>query len=227
MNDLKNNFTIAYLENTFKTALDLGYKFLRIDDFIKAGCPQGKYCILRLDLDFKPAMLRPFTALSQKLNIPFTVFVRVAGPYNIFWHPHFSAIDEAYKAGCEIGLHTTPVEWSIIQKRKVEDVFAGELNALRSLFPVTGIAPHRDINYMYNSLPWLNENWTEIKQSSKIDYHAYEERLTNNALYINEGFSPHLTWRNMPLHESFESGKNIYALLHPHWWYVDHAFEAE
>jgi len=171
--------------------------------------------------------LQPFVKLAGELSIPFTLFVRVAGPYNIFWYPNYKVIAEAAKAGCEIGLHTTPVEWATLMQRNVEDTLAAELAALRSHFDVVGIAPHRDINYVYNSLPWLEEHWAHIKSTTGLLYHAYEDDFQKDWIYVNEGLSPHLGWRNMSPMDAIKSGKNIHMLLHPHWWYVEHPFEVE
>ena len=40
-----------------------------------------------------------------------TIYVRVAGPYNIFWYNTFKYLKKASNDGHEIGLHTTPYEF--------------------------------------------------------------------------------------------------------------------
>jgi hypothetical protein len=222
-----NNFSIDFLRSELKKAISLGYRFYTLQQFVDAGCPQEKAFVIRLDLDFKPQTLIPFIDLAKELNIIYTIFVRVAGPYNIFWHPTSRCLTDAYEAGCEIGLHTTPVEWATIQKRDIKKTLMGELQALRALFPVRGIAPHRDINYMYNSLPWIHDNWTELSEELDLSYHSYEKRILDNVIYVNEGLSPHLCWRNLTPSQAVETGKSVCMLLHPHWWYVKHAFETD
>ena len=49
--------------------------------------------------------------------------------------------------------------------------------------------------------------------------------LYDNFEYVNEGFNPHLSWRNKEPLDMINSNKNIYMLLHPHWWYQNHPFE--
>ena len=146
--------------------------------------------ILRLDLDFKPLTLRPFIDLVEELGIKLTVFVRVAGPYNIFWYPNYEILRRAASVGCEIGLHTTPVEWGELMGVDCEKVFQSELSSLRSKFDVVGVAPHRDINYMYNSLPWMEQEWQNLKNKYSLEYHAYEEHFFDGYTYVNEGFRP-------------------------------------
>ena len=79
---------------------------------------------------------------------------------------------------------------------------------------------------MYNSLPWLEKNWTSIKKSLDLKYHSYENIFfQKNMIYVNEGFGPHLTWRNLNPFQAMDTNNNIYLLLHPHWWHINHAFE--
>ncbi|MFA7275260.1 MAG: hypothetical protein WC043_00475 [Pseudobdellovibrionaceae bacterium] len=222
-----NNFSIDYLKAQLLSAIDRGYKFLTLQEFIDAGCPNEKAFVIRLDLDFKPQTLRPFVVLAKELEIKYTVFVRTSGPYNVFWYPNTQCLLDAHEVGCEMGLHSTPVEWATIMGTNIKDTLRGELEALRTFFPVTSMAPHRDINYMYNSLPWLDENWSEVSHDLKLNYHAYERRILDNVLYVNEGLSPHLCWRGMTPAEAVETGKSICLLLHPHWWYVNHPFETD
>ncbi|MFA4994046.1 MAG: hypothetical protein WC521_01935 [Bdellovibrionales bacterium] len=222
-----NNFTIDYLRDFLGKARSNGYRFLTLKDYVAEGCPTDKVFVLRLDLDIKPQTIKPFLVVSREMNIPMTVFIRVAGPYNIFWYPTYACLKQINAAKSEIGFHTAMVEWAKINNEDTESVFAHELAALRSLFPVAGIAPHRDINYVQNSLPWINENWSHLKQKYNIEYHAYEDRILKNTLYVNEGLSPHLGWRQMTPHEAIATGKPIYMLLHPHWWFQDNPFEAD
>jgi hypothetical protein len=222
-----NKFNFDYLEKILRYAKDRSYRIVTLKDFVRLGCPNNGFFILRLDLDLKPQTLRPFLRLIEKLDILATLFVRVTGPYNILWYPNYKLIQDIKNLDCEIGLHTSAVEWAKINEADPEEVLSAELNLLRSTFDVIGIAPHRDINYMYNTLPWLEDNWLKLSSSTQLDYHAYQAKIMNNVIYVNEGLSPHLGWRNQEPISAIDSGKSICMLLHPHWWYVDHAFESE
>ena len=100
-----------------------------------------------------------------------------------------------------------------------------ELNILRNHFEILGIAPHRDINYMYNSLPELEKNWSIIKNRFGLVYQGYDRLLFEKFIYINEGLNPHLCWRNKTPEEAIRMKKSIYLNTHSHWWFKDHAFE--
>ena len=228
MLESRNNiFSINYLRKIFLKAIEHKYSFLSMTEYHSMEYESNKkYFILRLDLDLKPERLIPIIKLTKDLNIPLTIFVRVSGPYNFLWYPNYQAISFAEQNNAEIGLHTNPVEWDgIIKQTSIKNIFESELFLLRSKFNISGVAPHRDIDYCFNSLPWLEDNWAALKKEYSLKYHAYEEKFFENFIYINEGFNPHLTWRNSDPFDIIEENKNIYMLLHPHWWHEDHPFE--
>ncbi len=227
MQQCNNLFSIASLRRTLFAAKAAGYRFLTLSQYKDAGAPAKGAFILRLDLDLKPLTLKAMTKLARELKIPFTLFVRVSGPYNFLWYPNFRAIADAASIGCEIGLHGAPVEWGTINGRDLEATFSAELGMLRSYFKVVGFAPHRDVNYMYNSLPWLEKNWQQLRGKYGLSYHAYEDWIISNLAYVNEGLSPHLGWRSLPPEEVMATGRSINLLLHPHWWFEEHAFEID
>lgn len=225
--ELANRFSFKYLEEIIDNALGNGYKFMTLRDYYLKSAPKDQCFILRLDLDFKPRGLQPFLELAQKKKIPLTIFVRVAGPYNVFGYECFPLLKAAHECSHEIGLHTTPVEWATINNMDIEKTFAAELNTLRQWFPIFGIAPHRDINYAYNSLPWLRKHWESLRSRFSLEYHAYEDCLEKNPIYVNEGLSPHLGWRSHEPNSVISTGRSIHMLLHPHWWYEKHPFEIQ
>jgi hypothetical protein len=108
-------------------------------------------------------------------------------------------------------------------------VLESEWNALGWHFDVVGLAPHRDINYSHNSLPWLEQNWdANIKKNRLLpglEYHAYEKRIMDSVTYVNEGLSPHLGWRDNKPEDVIKQDRSIYMLTHNHWWYDVHPFE--
>ena len=132
---------------------------------------------------------------------------------------------DAESNGHERGLHTNYVEFSKILNLNKNKILNNEINILKKFFDVKGIAPHRDLNYCYNSLPDIELNWDSIKSDNQIEYHAYDSKILNNTVYINEGFNPHLCWRLHKPEEIIPTGDSIYLLTHNHWWYDDYPFE--
>lgn len=220
-----NKFSMAYYEQIINNAKNVGYQFVTLSQFIELGCPDELYFVIRHDLDHKPMTLKNVIETESKLNVKSTTFVRIAGAeYNVLSYPVFNMLKMAEESGMEIGLHTNFIEFANINNVDPSNVLSGELSLLRSFFNVKGIAPHRDINYTFNSLPWLNMNWEKISNDLKLDYHSYEERIFSKVLYVNEGLDPHLCWRNPP-EKAIVTGKSICMLTHSHWWFKDHPFE--
>lgn len=221
----ENIFSFKYLEEIIDLAIDRGYKFSTLSNYHRLNTPRDGTFLLRLDLDLKPPCLKPFLELANRKGIPLTIFARVTGPYNVFGYDCFPLLMLAEKRGHEIGLHTTPVEWAKINEVDIEHAFKSELQTLRQWFKVYGVAPHRDVNYIYNSLPWLKEHWQHLKSEYALEYHPYEECLETIPAYINEGLAPHLCWRSADPKSVISTGRSIHMLLHPHWWYERHPFE--
>lgn len=218
-----NRFSMEMLERIIVQARDAGYAFVNLAELLQDQ-NRARFSI-RLDLDFKPKTLRPFIRLATRYNVPMTVYVRAAGPYNPIWHTSFEVLKEAANSGLELGLHTAAVEWAEMHGATPEAAFAAEIEILRQWFKITTVAPHRDVNYLYNTLPWLEANWAALAKEYQLRFHAYDARLFENAEYVNEGLHPHLGWRSQDPLDVIRSGKSIYMLLHPHWWFVDHPFE--
>ena len=160
----KKIFTYNYLEKIIKMAKINKYTFVGLKDFNSFKNFKKKF-ILRLDLDFYPKSLRGILNISKKFKIPLTIYVRVAGPYNIFWYENYQIIKEAIDNGHTIGLHSNNVERAKLINKNNEKCFDEELIALEKVFgKIVTFAPHRDINYIENSLPWIEKNWTKLKK---------------------------------------------------------------
>jgi hypothetical protein len=223
-----NAFNMTTYRDIICRALVRSYKFVTLDEFVRLGCPDQIHFVLRHDVDKTPLALPPIIDVEAELGVKSTTYVRVAGAeYNPFSYPAMKAFQGAAKRGTEIGLHTSFFEYSQINGFDPLSVLKGELNVLRAFFDIRGISPHRDINYTYNSLPFLETSW-QLVAALGVFYHAYEKRIMDATTYVNEGFNPHLCWRSTNPFEAIDkgNGRSIYMLTHPHWWFKDHPFEA-
>lgn len=220
-----NKFSIKYYDEIIKKGLKLGYKFVTLREFTESGCPSTKHCILRHDLDTKPQTLEKMLAIELDNNVKSSIFVRVtANDYNVFSYPVVQVLKKYEELGFEIGLHTSCVEFGKINNIPPLDVVKFEYLSLSKFFDVKSVAPHRDLNYAYNSLPFLEKIDAKLKKIGLVNQ-AYDSKIMENSLYVNEGFNPHLCWRNLKPKEAFATGNTVYMLTHNHWWYDKHPFE--
>ncbi len=220
----KKKFSYINLEKIIKLALKHNYELQTLQEFYKKPNKYKKF-IIRLDLDFYPSSLKGLLIIADKYKIKFNIFIRVSGNYNLLWYENFRILKSAEEKGHSIGLHSNFVEWSKINNFNKTKLLNTEISLLRSLFKkIDTFAPHRDLNYIYNSLPWTEKNWSFFKKN-KFKFHAYNKIFMENCVYVNEGFNPHLGWRKYSPEEIIKSNKSIYLLLHPHWWYDEHPYE--
>jgi hypothetical protein len=222
------DLTIERYKSIINLARENGYVFYTTQQFFDAGCPSKGAFLIRHDLDLKPKTLWPILDAERECNVRSTTYVRVtANEYNAFSYHVLPKLLEAERDGFEIGLHTNFVEFAKINNLDTFGVVKRETNMLRQFFNVTGIAAHRDFNYIYNSLPWIRENWDLLSSPGEgcgFSYEAYDNRIEGGTTYVNDSFASHLHWKTSP-YDAIKIGKSICFSTHPHWWYVNHPFE--
>ncbi len=220
-----NRFSTDYYRSFLVSALENNYKFCTVRQFLESGCPETGFFVIRHDIDKEPITLSKKLSVERELGVRSTNFLRIAGAdYNFMSYPIFKMLTDAELDGFEIGLHTGFFEFANLSRIDPIEVLNLEYNAISKFFNVTGLATHRDINYCFNSLPFVNENWNKI-ETMGFKYHAYQENIFRSTKYINEGFNPHLCWRNLSPEDVIPTGKSIYMLTHNHWWFDVHPFE--
>lgn len=213
-------FTYKAYSEILKTALDSGYEILCIRDLLKKPRIPSKVLLLRHDIDKNPHSMYPLAETELKFGVTSSIFVRVMGAeYNPFSYSVTTDLLELEKNEFEIGLHSNFLEFATNTNQNPISILAAETKILSSIYNVKGISCHRDINYVVNSLPYLQNNWESIKQATGLEYDAYDDSLFGNLVYVNEGLNPHLSWRKDSPLDVIKQGKSLYLLTHNHWWY--------
>jgi hypothetical protein len=226
-NDRENQFTLAYYDSILKLAIREGYRFSTMEKFWDDGCPNTGRFILRHDLDTNSPTLKRILDVERANGVVSTVYVRVTtNTYNPFDYRTYPVISSAQADGFEIGLHSNFVEFAKFHNLEPERVLMSELQCMRAFFgDIRSIACHRDLNYAYNSLPWLQENWQTVCDSMNLKYEAYDSMIMENILYVNETAEQKLGWRKLIPESAIATGKSICLSTHPHWWYENNPFE--
>ena len=214
------NFTYKAYSEMLKTAIDSGYEILCIRDLLKKSTIPSKVLLLRHDIDKNPHSMYPLAETELKLGVKSSIFVRVMGAeYNPFSYSVTTDLLELENNDFEIGLHSNFLEFATNTNQNPISILAAETKVLSSIYKIKGIACHRDVNYIINSLPYLQNNWESIKQATSLEYDAYDNSLFDKFIYVNEGLNPHLSWRNESPLDIIKQGKSLYLLTHNHWWY--------
>lgn len=217
-----------YYKSILQTAKSSGYKFLTMSDYLN-GIHEYQYekvILLRHDVDSKPHRAKIFFDAEQEIGALSTNFLLTHDiNYNALAINNLKLFKDAESKGFEIGLHTNFVETSMLLGESPDRILETELKVLRSYFDIRGVACHRNIDYMYNSLPYLEENWSILRDRHSLRYQGYEPIFVTDIAFVNEGFNPHLGWRGPKPEDIISSGKSFCLSTHPHWWHRDHAFE--
>jgi len=224
---MSNFFNAEYYESIIASAVKQKYTFLTMREYMKTRPGSAKrIAILRHDIDAKPLRNKLFHNLEKAYNIVSSNYLLVHDiNYNPFAVNVLKLFMEIQKSGSEIGLHSNYVETAAILSTDPLNVLETEIIALRSHFDVYGIACHRNINHMANSLPHLESKWDNIQRRFNLEYQAYDQVFMENLEFVNEGLMPSLGWRNKTPEEVIDAGVSFCLSTHPHWWHMDYAYE--
>ena len=222
-----NFFSKNYYQSILEYALDEKYEFFTYKDYFKEKLfnSKKKVALLRHDIDFKPHRAKIFFDVENKLNIKSSNYLLVHdNNYSFLNHKTLPIFMNAEKEGHEIGLHTNFFETSKILNFNPEKTLEKEISILRNFFQIKGVACHRNIDYLYNSLPYLQRNWEKLASKNNLLYEAYDEQVMTKTIFINES-TTRTGWRNFTPEDVIKSGKNFSLSTHPHWWHREHPFE--
>jgi hypothetical protein len=223
---MENNFSLDYYESILCRAKEAGYAFKTLREFWDAGCPTIGQFILRHDLDANPMTLKGVIDVEAQQGVKSTIFVRVTGnTYNPFDYRTYPLIRRAAENGHEIGLHSNFLEFANIHRLDPFCLLKAEKEALGAFYKVESIACHRDVNYAFNSLPWLQKNWATVKEALGFSYEAYDSAIMDSVIYVNETAEQKLGWRKWTPEDAIEMGRSIILSTHPHWWFRNNPFE--
>lgn len=224
----ENTFSVDYYTKILSLARDAGYIFPIMSEYYnrRMDFQDKKVALLRHDVDSKPHRAKIFLESEEEAGVTSTTFLLVHDVnYNSLSVTNLRLFSDAESKGFEIGLHTNFVETSLLLGEEPDRVLESELNILRSYFNVRGVACHRNIDFMYNSLPYLVERWPAFKEKYVLGYQAYDPAFVTDMVFVNEGVNPHLGWRGQTPEDVISSGKSFCLSTHPHWWHRVHPFE--
>lgn len=176
--------------------------------------------LLRCDVDERLDRVPILLEAQRELGMKATYFIHAHASYNAFSYDGYDIIKRIVASGSEVALHSNFVEFATLMGEEPGDVLRRERAMLEVICgrPVLGHACHRDMNYIYNSLPWLVERGGV--QGFGFLWEAYDPMFTrDNILFINEALVPrHLGWSIDP-EQAAETGQNVCLFVHPHWWH--------
>jgi len=207
------SFTLDHYRETLSRYLDAGYFVGGFRDFLDRK-PQGKYMILRHDIDSSLDCALKIAEIEHEHEINSSFFIRVhATGYNPFSLHNYRIIKRLLEMGHEIGLHLEPSLPGVLG----EDPFVFCDRQKASLeatigSPIIGISTHEPVRMGDPELVnKLAERWN-------LRYHAYEGRFFHDIKYISDSGA---RWREGCFSTWIDKVDQIQVLVHPFWWFSE------
>jgi hypothetical protein len=130
------DFTLVKYRHLLETLLAAGYDFRTFESYCR-GDREGKFVILRHDVDAWPASSYAISLIENELNIRSTYYFRIVKQSN---SPEI--IEKIAALGHEIGYHYEDFSFARGDIAEAIKSFTANLNYFRRYYPVTTISMH-------------------------------------------------------------------------------------
>lgn len=211
-----------------------GYRVLGIEAFWRltrspAGLSDGRYFVLRHDVDTDPSTAAAMWRIEQRLAITSSYFFRRSTA-------DVDRMREIAAGGGEVGYHYEELSTIAKQRRlRSREAVLGELAAARDLFranlaalrdasglPLRVAASHGDFLNRHFDVPnsiILDDR--EYRSQVGIDLEAYDEELISSLPVRSTDAAPPMPWRYAdPVAAVGRVEPVVYVLVHPRHWRV-------
>lgn len=235
------SFTFENIESQYKKALDLGYRFITCEQYVKIKSqikPQDKIVVNRVDIDFSVKKSRRLLDIFNRLNIKSTFFLRMHAPeYNPFSFENYINIREIIRTGHELGYHSEIVDQSAIWDEDVTKCLRRDIEVMNKIFgiDVKSVASHGGSTGLNNLDFWKNHKPKDFG----LIYEGYDKEpefnLFQEAFYISD--SEWTQWKCYDIGKLMEGNRKtfgehaedghqlIYLLIHPDTYFDNHFYE--
>lgn len=201
-------FTYNYYEKMIETFKENNYKFIFFDKLDLLKRKDGKFVMLRHDIDFNPLKIKQIYEIEKKHEVNSTYFFLLnSNFYNIHNMESYNFIKNLIKDGNHIGIHFDETSYKYSNIVELNNFIKKEIKLFEELFKqkIKIISFHRP---------------TENVLLNKIEIpiaHTYQEIFAKKTKYLSD------SKKQMPEGDFIEiinSGKykKIQLLIHPFWW---------
>jgi hypothetical protein len=225
---MTRDFTTDAFARMLRAALEAGYRFLTIDEFV-AGNPSGRVVMLRHDVDKRPDRSLETARIEQALGIRGTYYFRIVP--ESFDAQVIRAIAEM---GHEIGYHYEDLTLARGNVSRALELFAANLAALRALVPVATACMHgspstrwdnRDVwrAASYRDHGVVAEPYFDIDFSRMLYLTDTGRRWDGSSVNVRDHVDSlphryHSTWSIIDGFKRLETPDRIMITVHPQRW---------
>ena len=203
------NYQLSHYDAILETAGAHGYHFLFFDAFTN-GRPNGKFCLLRHDIDYAPEWTLNLANIEATHGVHATYFFQIcAKTYNLREAPTCRAVKTLHDLGHKVGLHFDPTWHSAVEPNKLAACCQDDKKVFEA---ITGITPC-DIVSFHNTHRIKN---LVVNRNIPDVPHVYERRFFSDIKYLSDSQG----WYEDCVCKIFnaEQYKQLQLLVHPYLW---------
>lgn len=231
MRERLRDFTMVKYEELCRSILDVGYTPVTVHQYLTCP-PDNRIVILRHDVDRKPENAQKMAELEHALGIASTYYFR---------HPATFApeiIDRVRALGHEVGYHYEVLAKANGDYEKAIDLFARELEELRSFCDIRTICMHgsplsrhdnRDLWKVYDFRDYgiTGEAYLSMV-GNNLQYFTDTGRNWNGRYSVRDAMpgaeqAPVKTTDDLALWIRSGKSRGLYLTVHPNRWAVSEA----
>lgn len=151
------DFTVEIYKQLLTAFKDSGYSFISFEDYCRKEIPEGKWVILRHDVDARKLHSLEFAQVQNEMGIKGVYYFRMV-PES--YDPE--VIKKIYDLGHEVGYHYEDMDFARGDKARALEFFEKHLAQLRELVPIHTICMHGSPRSEYdNKDVWQEYNYRD------------------------------------------------------------------
>ena len=232
-------FTFQNIEAQYAKALELGYKIMTCEEYVKLKQKKEDLIIVnRVDVDFSVKKALRLSNIFNKLSIKASFFFRLHAPeYNPLSFENYKIIRQIHNDGHEVGYHSEIIDMEAIWGEDAASCLERDLKVFENYYDIKikGVASHGGLTGLNNLEFWKKEKPANFG----LLYEAYDEEpsfdLFNNSLYISD--SEWTRWKCYQNGAIIENDTRsfgqhldefpglVYLLIHSDTYYDQHIYE--
>jgi hypothetical protein len=172
------DFSVSIYRNLLAALQEAKYFFINFEDYCLGHIPQGKWIILRHDVDDKKQNSLAFARVQNSLGIKGTYYFRMV-PESF----DKDLIRQVYELGHEVGYHYEDMDFARGDRKKALQFFEKHIQELRSVVPIHTICMHGSPKSAYdNKDVWKDYNYRDYGLIGE----PYFDMNFNEVFYITD-----------------------------------------
>jgi hypothetical protein len=172
------DFSVSIYRKLLAALQEAKYSFISFEDYCRGHIPQGKWIILRHDVDDKKQNSLAFARIQNRLGIKGTYYFRMV-PESF----DKDVIREVYELGHEVGYHYEDMDFARGDRKKALEFFEKHIQELRAVVPIHTLCMHGSPKSAYdNKDVWKDYNYRDYDLIGE----PYFDMDFNEVFYITD-----------------------------------------